>query len=271
MVLEQTQFILDMHVHCSEGSVDAKASIFDIASKLKSQGFNGMVITDHDSYGGYEAWMKSDRKDQDLQGFKVFKGIEYDTSDGGHILVIMPEDADTKIFELRGLKVRTLIDLVHKMGGVLGPAHPFEYKRLGIANNPRWFDKLDVFTKFDFIEGFNSCCGEMGNILAQALGRTYGLSSTSGSDAHKLECVGKARTVIDTTTKEINTTRDLIEAIKENRILEANGEYHQSTLVKYRTLFETSLYGFYLFNKLESLRLKWRREAEHARILQSMM
>lgn len=155
------------------------------------------------------------------------------------------------------------------MGGVLGPAHPFEYRRLGIANNPRWFNKLDIFKEFDFIEGFNSCCGEMGNLLAQALGKTYGLSSTSGSDAHKLECVGKARTLIDTTTKEINTTQDLIEAIKEKRITSATGEYHKSNLVRYRALFEASLYGFYLFNKLDSLRVKWRRDAEHARILQT--
>lgn len=251
------QMVIDMHVHCSEGSVDAKASIFDIVEKLKSRGFDGMVITDHDSYKGYEAWVKSGRTD-----FKVFKGIEYDTADGGHIIVIMPEGADTKIFELRGLKVRTLVDLVHKMGGVLGPAHPFEYKRLGIANNPRWFNKLGIFYEFDFIEGFNSCCGEMGNILAHSFAKKFGVPSTAGSDSHRLDCVGKARTILDDKEIPIESTDELIQAIRDKRITEATGEYHQSNLVRHRTMFETGLYGFYIFNKIESLRVRWRREAE---------
>lgn len=221
-----------------------------------------MVITDHDSYKGYEAWANSERSKTDT--FKVIKGIEYDTCDGGHIIVIMPEQADTKIFELRGMKVRTLADIVHKMGGILGPAHPFEYRRLGIANNRKILSTLEVMNEFDFIEGFNSCCGEAGNFLALGLAKSLNKQTTAGSDAHKIECVGKARVVIDA---EINTAEDFIKAIKENKIVEATGEYHPSTLVKHRRLFETGLYGFYLFNKIQSFRVKWRREAELARLM----
>ena len=44
---------LDMHCHTAEGSVDAKVGIDDYIKILKSKGFKGMVVTDHDSYGGY--------------------------------------------------------------------------------------------------------------------------------------------------------------------------------------------------------------------------
>ena len=45
----------DMHCHTAEGSVDAKVGIDDYIKVLKSKGFKGMVVTDHDSYGGYDA------------------------------------------------------------------------------------------------------------------------------------------------------------------------------------------------------------------------
>ena len=39
----------DMHCHTAEGSVDAKVGIDDYIKVLKSKGFKGMVVTDHDS------------------------------------------------------------------------------------------------------------------------------------------------------------------------------------------------------------------------------
>ena len=42
----------DMHCHTAEGSVDAKISIDDYINILRKKGFGGMLVTDHDSYGG---------------------------------------------------------------------------------------------------------------------------------------------------------------------------------------------------------------------------
>lgn len=243
-----------MHVHTAEGSVDGKVSIFDTVDKLKMLGFNGMVVTDHNSYKGYEAWKASGRTD-----FVVVKGIEYDTADAGHIIVIVPESMNTDIFTLRGLKITTLIDIVHKMGGILGPAHPYEYERLGIGNNPRWFNRLDIFSKFDFIEGFNSCCGEMGNFLAQATAKKFKKQYTAGSDSHRIDCVGMARTIFSC---DITDTNSLINAIKHHNIGDAVGDYFESSLVRHRRAFSIGLYGFYLFNKAVSIIKAPRRNSE---------
>ena len=45
----------DMHCHTSEGSVDSAVKVKEFAAELKKKGFGGMLITDHDSYGGYRA------------------------------------------------------------------------------------------------------------------------------------------------------------------------------------------------------------------------
>ena len=47
---------LDMHCHVKEGSIDSKVSLDDYISKLKAEGFDGMLITDHDTYKGYRHW-----------------------------------------------------------------------------------------------------------------------------------------------------------------------------------------------------------------------
>ena len=114
---------LDMHCHVKEGSIDSKVSLDDYITKLKENGFDGMLITDHDTYKGYRYW-KHHMKGKVHEGFVVLKGMEYDTCDGGHILCIMPEGVKMRLLELRGMSVSVLIDFVHRHGGILGPAHP---------------------------------------------------------------------------------------------------------------------------------------------------
>ena len=47
---------LDMHCHVKEGSIDSKVSLDEYITKLKENGFDGMLITDHDTYKGYRHW-----------------------------------------------------------------------------------------------------------------------------------------------------------------------------------------------------------------------
>ena len=70
-----------------------------------------MVITDHNTYNGYRYW-KHNIKGKRHTDFVVLKGIEYDTRDAGHMLVIMPEGVKMRLLELRGMRASVLIDLV---------------------------------------------------------------------------------------------------------------------------------------------------------------
>ena len=58
----------DMHCHTAEGSVDAKVNIEDYIEILRSKGFGGMLVTDHDSYGGYDAYLSYGKKYDDYYG-----------------------------------------------------------------------------------------------------------------------------------------------------------------------------------------------------------
>ena len=106
---------IDMHCHVKEGSIDSRVGIEEYITILKEHGFQGMVITDHDTYNGYRYWKKN-LKGKKHTDFVVLKGIEYDTRDAGHILVIMPEGVKMRLLEMRGMPLALLIDLVHRNG-----------------------------------------------------------------------------------------------------------------------------------------------------------
>ena len=111
----------DMHCHTKEGSLDGKVKIERFIEILMEKGYQGMLVTDHNSYNGYRCFKRT-IQGKKFQDFVVLKGIEaHDTIDAGHILVIMPETVKLPILELRGLPVQFLIDIVHRHGGILGP------------------------------------------------------------------------------------------------------------------------------------------------------
>ena len=91
-----------MHCHVREGSIDSKVPIEEFIKKLQSKGIGGMLVTDHDTYNGYRHW-KNTIKGRKYKDFVVLKGIEYDTLDAGHILIIMPQGVKMRLLELRGL------------------------------------------------------------------------------------------------------------------------------------------------------------------------
>lgn len=249
---------LDMHCHTNEGSPDSKVCIKDYIEKLKSQGFDGMLITDHDSYGGYRYYIE--HRNEMPGDFVVFKGIEYDTLDAGHFIVIMPDNIDLKVLECRGLRLEKLIELVHRFGGVLGPAHPCGEPFLSVFATGR-FRRGKIFNKvvqqIDFMECFN--CGEdpWDNERAVEIASEFGLPKTGGSDAHWGECVGLAYTLL---SEQVSNNNELIDYIRSKKSTTIWGKPYNGTikarLGKWNKLL---VYGFFPYNKFEALRFAFRR------------
>ena len=144
----------DMHCHTKVGSIDSKIPVDRYISLLQEQGFDGMLVTDHDSYKGYRYWQEN--QSQMPKDFTVLMGIEYDTKDAGHFLVIMPDDVFLRVLQVRGMSVELLEKIVHHLGGILGPAHPFGPR----SSSAMFFNKMrknpHLIRKFDFLEGFNT-------------------------------------------------------------------------------------------------------------------
>jgi len=249
---------IDMHCHTHEGSPDSKVGIKEYIELLQKQGFNGMLVTDHDSYGGYEYYIR--HKAEMPEDFTVFKGIEYDTYEAGHFIVILPSSVSLKVLEHRGLKLDNLIKVVHAHGGILGPAHPCGEPFLSIFSTGKFRKEENIkkyASKIDFIECFN--CGEddPANKRATEIAMKYNLVMTGGSDAHWQDCVGLAYTDID---EDITTNDELIRYICDHKPTAIEGKAFDGTikarLGKWNKLL---VWGFWPYNKFGALTSSRRR------------
>lgn len=251
----------DMHCHTKEGSLDGKIPIEEYAAILKEKGYDGMLVTDHDSYRGYREWARA-HGDASDNGFVVLKGVEYDTIDAGHILVIMPENVRLKILELRGLPVLFLIEIVHRNGGILGPAHPCGEKYLSITNTRKHRNQLAVMNRFDFLEGFNACESHESNARAMEIADEYETPVFGGSDAHKPDCAGLGFTDF---CGEISKESDLINLVKElgRDSCVCGGQYYaHTTKSRIGKVNNVLVESFWLYNRLGSMMRYRKRKRE---------
>lgn len=238
---------IDMHCHTREGSIDGKVPIEEYIRELRNEGFGGMLVTDHDSYKGYRAWKKNIKGDK-YSDFLVLKGIEYDTLDGGHIIVIMPENIKLRLLELKGMPVQMLIPIVHNYGGILGPAHPFGEPYMSFMNAQAYKRNPDIIKEFDFIEVFNACEPQDVNDKAQEIADKYNLPGTGGSDAHRSDCIGLAYTEIP---DDVKCESDLIAHIMKGTKFEAGGTIYTGTAKEKIGKAKTILsHSFFVYNKL---------------------
>lgn len=208
----------DLHCHTKEGSVDSKVPVEEFAERFMSLGYDGFMISDHNSYRGCKEWDRI-KHDPRYSDFTVIRGIEYDTKDAGHILVILPDDIYLTLLKSRGMRCHRLIHMVHRLGGILGPAHPYGAATSSLMG----FKKINphILNRMDFVEIFNTCELPEANHLADQLAQRYHLPGIGGSDSHVADYVGKAWTEIDA---EITCNDDLIRAIKERAPITAGGE-----------------------------------------------
>lgn len=246
---------IDMHCHVKEGSVDSRVSLDEYITLLKKHGFQGMVITDHDTYQGYRHW-KNQLKEKHPD-FVVLKGIEYDTRDAGHILVIMPEGVKMRLLEMRGMRASVLIDLVHRNGGVLGPAHPCGEKYMSFTNTKCYYNTPELIKRFDFIEAFNACESKESNAGALKLAEKYGKVKVGGSDSHKPDCVGKGYTILP---EPVTCETELISMIHRKVSFETGGTlYTKTTKEKMGRINKALAYSFWIYNKSGELIKRSRR------------
>lgn len=233
----------DLHCHTKEGSIDSKVSIPRYVEILKSKGFDGFLIADHNSYKGCHAWDRYKRHHH-IKDFVAIRGVEYDTKDAGHVLVIMPDNLYLPILTIRGMKLKRLLKIVHRFGGILGPAHPYGVK----SSSAMHFRNMDksLIERFDFIEVFNTCETSPSNKQARKLAEEYNLPTFAGSDAHEERYVGMAATNIDA---KITCNNDFIHAVKARLPITASGRVRQMTFKAKSKDHWIGILGFRIYNR----------------------
>jgi predicted metal-dependent phosphoesterase TrpH len=196
---------LDLHIH-SDHSKDASGSPKDVLRYCKRAGLDGIAITDHNAIdGSLEAYAMAK-----AEGVIVVRGVEVSTSEG-HVLAY-------GVGELipRGLPVAETIEKIHASGGVCAAAHPKRFPS-GIGL------ELARSGMFDAIEIINSGSSRGSNRLARRLAEEKGSAVTAGSDAHSVEQLGRAYTVVE----HIGSEDEVIEAIRK-RMTSAGGRSRTS-------------------------------------------
>lgn len=254
----------DMHCHTREGSMDAQVVIEDYIRRLKQLGFGGMLVSDHNSYDGYRQWKDSIRGKRH-HDFVVLKGVEYDTIDCGHILVIMPEGIKLRILEMRGLPAHLLVKIVHHYGGILGPAHPCGERYLSFATTKmKKGQPVRIMKEFDFVEIFNSCEEPEDNAAAAKLAQRYHKPGFGGSDSHKTDNIGKAYTELPDWIKKES---DLIRYVRSNPKIRCGGTYYKRrTKDRLGKLNALLVQSFYFYNKLGGIVRSRKRKNELKKI-----
>lgn len=253
----------DMHCHTKEGSIDGKIALTEYVSLLKTKGYQGMLLTEHNSYRSYQYYRKH-RSQKIFQDFIVLKGIEYDTCDGGHILVIMPDFISFPILTLRGLPVAVLIQIVHLYGGILGPAHPWGEKHMSLCRTKYYHKNPSVLKQFDFMETFNACETDAVNLKASRLAWRYRLPGLGGSDSHRAESIGCAYTDLP---DSIRSESDLIACIRKKAPVCCGGYHFPKTLrSRIGRLNFIFVQTFRLYNKAASLLYRRKRRLALSRL-----
>lgn len=233
----------DLHCHTKEGSIDSKVSVREFAYKFLALGYDGFMIADHNSYKGCHAW-DAIKEQPPYDKLTVIRGIEYDTKDAGHVLIIMPDDVYLNIFRIRGMRLKKTLKLVHRFGGIIGLAHPYGAS----GSSAMGFKQMDMslIGKLDFIETFNTCEFPDSNTQAKELAERYELPGFAGSDSHVTEYIGMACTFIE---DEIKCNNDLIRAVKAKSDITAFGVERGETKKAKRKEHWIGVLGYKIYNR----------------------
>jgi predicted metal-dependent phosphoesterase TrpH len=184
---------LDLHIH-SDHSRDGAATVEDILGRCRSLGLDGCAITDHNSIeGSLKAVELAPSYD-----LLVVRGTEVSTSEG-HVLAYGVSAPIP-----RGLTIDRTIGLIHEAGGIAVAAHPRRFPSgMGIKRASR--------ARFDAIEVLNGGSSRGSNRSSVGLAARKASPSVGGSDAHKVEEVGRAYTVVPDVTSEKEVVTSIIE------------------------------------------------------------
>ncbi|OYT50599.1 MAG: histidinol-phosphatase [Desulfurococcales archaeon ex4484_204] len=174
----------DLHIHsmASDGRDHPKY----VVKAAKEKGLLVISITDHNTFLGSMIALNYARGSYPL----VIPGSEVRT-EVGDILVLCPEPIEIT------RSSHELIDVAHDNNCILIPAHPLDLVRLGmgfLARAPIW----------DGVEVFNANSDPITNVLTLIAFRNHGGVKLANSDAHVIEMIGSAYTVIEVSSIELD-------------------------------------------------------------------
>ncbi len=188
----------DMHIHTTYS--DGRGSPRDVILYAKYKDLKVIAITDHDTFQG--AVVASREASKYGEELIVIIGNEVRT-DKGDILLYCYEPIDTP----RDLGL--LIDYAHENNCLVVPAHPFDTWRHGIG------EALYEYSGWDAIEVWNASAPHGANKKACKAAKELGLPGLANSDAHVVEYIGVAYTLVELDELSVDS---VFKAIKKKHV-----------------------------------------------------
>jgi predicted metal-dependent phosphoesterase TrpH len=204
---------IDLHTHTSPRSPCSSLDPLELIREATHLGLDGICLTEHQV-----VWQPDEIAELTQETpVKIFRGNEFTTNQGDILVFGYEED----IKEL--LTIEELRDRVAAAGGFMIAAHPFRgFKTFGIGQLQLTVEQACSRKMFDYVDALEIRNGKVSdeeNEMAARVADRLGLPGTAGSDAHRLDEVGKWVTDFE---HAIENEQELIEELRAGRFTVAS-------------------------------------------------
>jgi len=205
---------IDLHIHTSPRSACSYMDPLELIQEAQRLKLDGICLTEHQVL-----WDSGDVEKLAREvGIKIFRGNEFTTNQGDILVFGLYKD----IKEL--MMIQELSEEVKKAGGFMIAAHPFRgFKTFGIGRLQMTVEQASKRKVFEFVDALEVGNGKLSpdeNDLARKVAEKLDLPGTGGSDAHRVNEVGKWLTVFE---KDIRSERELVEEFHAGRFTAVKG------------------------------------------------
>ena len=199
---------IDLHIHTSPRSACSYLDPFELIQEARRLKLDGICLTEHQVLWDIGDVEKLGRED----GIRIFRGNEFTANQGDILVFGFYKD----IKEL--LMIQELREEVKTAGGFMIAALPFRgFKTFGIGQLQMTVEQACQRKALEFVDALEVGNGKLSldeNDMARKVAETLDLSGTGGSDAHRVDEIGKWVTVFE---KEIHDERELVQALHAGR------------------------------------------------------
>lgn len=200
---------IDLHVHTKRHSACSMIDPADLAEEALRIGLDGVCLAEHDAMWDTGEVEQLGRD----SGILILRANEVSTNHG-HVLVF---GYDKKIEGVLAC-LEELRPEVTRAGGLMIVSHPFRgFLLFGVAEFQMSVEEASertVFHNVDGVEILNGMVREQGNDMARRVAERLNLIGVAGSDAHRLDELGRCVTVFE---REISNEQQLIEELRAGR------------------------------------------------------
>ena len=185
-------YLYETHLHTYPVSKCARASVREVLSFYKNEGYTGVFITNHfldgnlnmESFLPYEERIRfyfSDYEEgkslEDEFGIRVFCGIEASYKGTDFLVYGLDKEWFLAHPEIMEMKKSQLLPFYMEQGALVIHAHPF--REAGYIDHIRLFPRC-----VHGVETFNANRTDFENEMAKQYAKNYGLLAFAGSDNH---------------------------------------------------------------------------------------